>query len=92
MAIKDGLAGEAYGLEMYEAQRDGEELEVLNLDLPQDLEKLEQLICQMTSYQPNTRPTSLEVQARVTAIATEVFVFQAYKISMKSLCFASLTR
>ena len=51
IVIKDGLVGEGLGLEMYEAQRDGKELEVLNLELPQDLEKLEQLICQMTSYQ-----------------------------------------
>ena len=80
MVIKEGLAGEGLGLEMYEAQRDGEEIVALNLDLPQDLEKLEQLICQMTLYHQSKRPTSLEVQAALAKIATEVLKFQAYEM------------
>ena len=79
MVIKEGLA-EGFGREMYEAQRDGEEIEALNLDLPQELEKLEQLIYQMTSYHPSARPTSLNIQAALTEIATEVLKFQAYEM------------
>ena len=72
--IKEGLAGESLGLDMYEAHRDGEELPEIDLELQQDLEKLEELIKQMTSFQPQSRPSSLDVKAQLSAFVTEVNV------------------
>ena len=70
--IREGIAGDALGLDMYEAQRDGEELPRVDAALPADLEKLQELINEMTSFQPNTRLSSGEIQTRIHAINSEV--------------------
>ena len=70
--MRQGIGGEALGLDMYEAQRDGEELPEVNLDLQAGLEKVQELINEMTSFQPKTRPSSAEIQSRLRAINSEV--------------------
>ena len=70
--MRQSIAGEAIGLDMYEAQRDGEELPEIDLDLPAGLEKLQELINEMTSFQPSDRPSSVKIQSRLRAISSEV--------------------
>ena len=72
LVMRQGIAGEALGLDMYEAQRDGKELPQVDAALPADLEKLQELINEMTSFQPNTRLSSGEIQTRIHAINSEV--------------------
>ena len=72
--IKDGIAGEGLGLDMYEAHRDGEEMPELDLDLPQELEKLEELIRSMTSFQPQSRPLAEHVSSELFDIVSQVRV------------------
>ena len=80
IAIKEGLAGESLGLDMYEAHRDGEELPEIDLELPQDLEKLEELIKLMTSFQPQSRPSSLHIQEELCTFVSEVICTRNYYI------------
>ena len=70
--IREGIAGDALGLDMYKAQRDGEELPEIDAALPAGLEKLQELINEMTSFQPKTRPSSVEIQSRLHESNSEV--------------------
>ena len=70
--IKEGIAGDGLGLDMYEAHRDGEEMPELDLNLPQELEKLEELIRSMTSFHPRDRPSAEEISSRLLVVISEV--------------------
>ena len=78
--LKDEI-GESLGEEMYEAHRDGDELPEIELYLseeweelqrPDEAEKLEKLICAMTSFHPKDRPSAVVVQSELSTIITEV--------------------
>ena len=73
IVIKEGIAGDALGLDMYEAYRDGEELlPRVDVALPLGLEKLQELINEMTSFQPNIRPSPQDVSSQLLQISHEV--------------------
>ena len=72
LIIRQAIVGEALGLDMYEAHRDGEELPEVDLDLPPELEKLEMLINTMTSFRPVDRPTAKQIELALTTIIKEV--------------------
>ena len=70
--IRQGIDGDALGLDMYEAQRDGEELPRVDAALPAGLEQLQELINEMTSFYPQSRPLALDVQAKLHTINSKV--------------------
>ena len=69
--IKDGIAEEGLGEDMYAAHKQGEEMpevvEFTDDDSPKELE-MKQLILEMTSYEPKDRPTAKDVFHQVYAI------------------------
>ena len=79
LVIRQGIAGDAFGLDMYEAQRDGEELPQIDADLPAGMEKLQELINDMTSYKPKSRPSSMKIQSRLRTINAEVNMWHTVK-------------
>ena len=73
MVIKEGIAGDALGLDMYEAHRDGEELPAgVDANLSPGLEKLQELMNQMTAFQPSDRPSALNLTSRLLAVNVKV--------------------
>ena len=74
MVIKEGIAGDALGLDMYEAQRKGDDLPQVDAALPAGLENLQELINDMTSYKPTDRPSSLDIQSKLCMINAQVQV------------------
>ena len=74
MGIKEGVAGDSLGLDMYEAQRDGREIPQIDVALPLGLEKLQEFINHMTSFQPSDRPSTLDVTSRLLAINLKVTI------------------
>ena len=72
--IKEGIAGDGLGLDMYEAHRSGEEMPELDLNLPQEMKKLEELIRLMTSFHPQNRPSAEDVSSELFSIVSQVYV------------------
>ena len=65
--IRQGMAQEGLGIEMYEAFKNGEEIPQADVEItdddPPEVRRMKELIVEMTAYEASDRPTIQQVLA-----------------------------
>ena len=74
--MRQGMAEEGLGEDMYEAFKSGEEIPQADIGITDDdppaVRRMKKLIVEMTAYEPNDRPTIQQVLAVVAELNAEV--------------------
>ena len=74
--MRQGMAEEGLGEEMYEAFKKGEEIPQADVEItdddPPELRRMKELIVEMTAYEAKGRPTIQQVLAVLTVLNAQV--------------------